>query len=114
MIETRQARQYRRNPERPGINGIYIGPSDMGLSLGLIPILDREEPIILEIYGGCLPPVRGMGNSLVSTMERAGYAARMVQMGFQLCTIANDSGLMARAAREAVAATRKAAGDLAQ
>ena len=35
-------------------------------------------------------------------------------MGFQLCTIANDSGLMARAAREAVAATRKAAGDLAQ
>ena len=29
-------------------------------------------------------------------------------------TIANDSGLMARAAREAVAATRKAAGDLAR
>ena len=26
---------------------IYIGPSDMGLSLGLIPILDREEPLVL-------------------------------------------------------------------
>jgi 4-hydroxy-2-oxoheptanedioate aldolase len=37
----------------------------------------------------------------------------MMTMGFQLCTIANDSGLMARAAREAVAATRKAAGEIA-
>jgi len=37
----------------------------------------------------------------------------MIQMGFQFTTIANDSGLMARAAREAVAATRKAAGELA-
>src|SRR5258708_7425581 len=34
----------------PGISGIYIGPSDMGFSLGLIPILDREEPLILGIY----------------------------------------------------------------
>ena len=34
----------------PGISGIYIGPSDMGLALGMIPILDREEPVILGIY----------------------------------------------------------------
>jgi 4-hydroxy-2-oxoheptanedioate aldolase len=37
----------------------------------------------------------------------------MIQKGFQLTTIANDSGLMARAAREAVTATRKAGGDAA-
>ena len=43
----------------------------------------------------------------------AAYAARMIGMGFRFVTIANDSGLMARAAREAVAATRKAAGDVA-
>jgi 4-hydroxy-2-oxoheptanedioate aldolase len=30
-------------------------------------------------------------------------AARMIRMGFRLTTIANDSGLMAKAAREAVA-----------
>ena len=41
------------------------------------------------------------------------YAARMIGMGFRFVTIANDSGLMARAAREAVTATRKAAGDVA-
>ena len=41
------------------------------------------------------------------------YAAKMIAMGFRFVTIANDSGLMARAAREAVTATRKAAGDVA-
>ena len=43
----------------------------------------------------------------------AAYAARMIGMGFRFVTIANDSGLMAKAAREAVAETRKAAGDVA-
>ena len=32
-------------------------------------------------------------------------------MGFQIVTIANDSGLMAKAAREAVAAARKTGGE---
>jgi 4-hydroxy-2-oxoheptanedioate aldolase len=37
----------------------------------------------------------------------------MIGMGFRFVTIANDSGLMARMARSEVAATRKAAGDVA-
>ena len=37
----------------------------------------------------------------------------MIGMGFRFVTIANDSGLMAKAAREAVQAARKAAGDVA-
>jgi 4-hydroxy-2-oxoheptanedioate aldolase len=37
----------------------------------------------------------------------------MIGMGFRFVTIANDSGLMARAAREAVNSTRKAAGEVA-
>src|ERR1700691_1114812 len=97
----------------PGISGIYVGPSDMGLSLGLIPILDREEPVILGIYGKLLASCKRHGKFAGIHNGTAAYAARMIQMGFQLCTIANDSGLMARAAREAVAATRKAAGDVA-
>jgi 4-hydroxy-2-oxoheptanedioate aldolase len=97
----------------PGISGIYIGPSDMGLALGMIPILDREEPVILEIYGKLLASCKKHGKFAGIHNGTAAYAARMMQMGFQLCTIANDSGLMARAAREAVTATRKAAGEVA-
>src|SRR5580692_6312792 len=114
MIETQQAiDNIDEILSVPGINGIYIGPSDMGLSLGLIPILDREEPIILDIYKKLLASCKKHGKFAGIHNGTAAYAARMMQMGFQLCTIANDSGLMARAAREAVTATRKAAGDIA-
>jgi 4-hydroxy-2-oxoheptanedioate aldolase len=97
----------------PGISGIYIGPSDMGLALGMVPSLDREEPIILDIYKRLLASCKKHGKFAGLHNGTAAYAARMIQMGFQFTTIANDSGLMARAAREAVTATRKAAGDLA-
>jgi len=43
----------------------------------------------------------------------AGYAAKMIGKGFRFVTIANDSGLMAMAARAAVAQTRKEAGEVA-
>src|ERR1700742_1915788 len=97
----------------PGISGIYIGPSDMGLSLGLIPILDREEPIILSIYEKLLASCKKHGKFAGLHNGTAAYAARMIGMGFRFVTIANDSGLMARMARSEVAATRQAAGDVA-
>jgi 4-hydroxy-2-oxoheptanedioate aldolase len=97
----------------PGISGIYIGPSDMGLSLGLIPTLDREEPLILGIYEKLLASCKKHGKFAGLHNATPAYAARMIGMGFRFVTIANDSGLMARAAREAVTATRKAAGEVA-
>src|SRR6185437_1815851 len=97
----------------PGISGIYIGPSDMGLSLGMIPTLDREEPKILGIYETLLASCKRHGKFAGLHNATAAYAARMIGMGFRFVTIANDSGLMARAAREAVTATRKAAGEVA-
>ena len=97
----------------PGISGIYIGPSDMGLSLGLIPTLDREEPLILGIYEKLLASCKKHGKFAGLHNGTATYAAKMIQRGFRFVTIANDSGLMARAAIETVRATRKAAGDVA-
>ena len=97
----------------PGISGIYVGPSDMGFSLGLIPTLDREEPQILGIYEKLLASCKRHGKFAGIHNATPAYAARMISMGFRFVTIANDSGLMARAAREAVTATRKAAGDVA-
>ena len=90
----------------PGISGIYIGPSDMGLSLGMIPILDREEPVILEIYAKLLAACKKHGKFAGLHNGSAAYAAKMVKMGFQIVTIANDSGLMAKAAKEAVSTVR--------
>ena len=43
-------RQYGSDPRCRGIDGVYVGPSDLGFSYGLVPKLDREEPEILKIY----------------------------------------------------------------
>ena len=97
----------------PGISGIYVGPSDMGMSLGLIPILDREEPLILGIYEKLLASCKKHGKFAGIHNGSAAYAVRMIKLGFQLVTIQNDSGLMMRAAREAVGHVRKEGGEAA-
>ena len=51
MIETQEAiDNIDAILDVPGVSGIYVGPSDLGLSLGLEPRLDREEPQVLKIY----------------------------------------------------------------
>jgi 4-hydroxy-2-oxoheptanedioate aldolase len=114
MIETQEAvDNIDAILDVPGINGIYIGPSDLGLSMGMIPILDREEPNILAIYQKLLDATKKRGQFAGLHNGSAGYAGRMIEMGFRLVTIANDSGLMAKAAREAVAGARKGGGAVA-
>lgn len=114
MIETQEAiDNIDAILDVPGIDMIYIGPSDLGFSLGLVPILDREEPQILGIYDKLLAATKKRGIYAGIHNGTPAYAARMIEMGFRFVTIANDSGLMARAAKEAVTATRKAAGAIA-
>ncbi|MCC7347927.1 MAG: 2,4-dihydroxyhept-2-ene-1,7-dioic acid aldolase [Variibacter sp.] len=114
MIETQEAiDNIDAILDVPGISGIYIGPSDLGLSLGLKPVLDREEPQIFPIYEKLVAATRKRGQFAGIHNATGAYAARMIKMGFQLVTLANDSGLMARAARAEIAVTRKDAGDVA-
>src|ERR1700693_4185529 len=48
MIETQEAiDNIDAILDVPGVSGIYIGPSDLGFSLGLRPMLDREEPHVI-------------------------------------------------------------------
>jgi 4-hydroxy-2-oxoheptanedioate aldolase len=97
----------------PGIGGIYVGPSDLGLSLGMKPMLDREEPEIFPIYEKLVKATSRRGQFAGIHNATGAYAARMIAMGFRFVTLANDSGLMARAAREQIAITRKTASDIA-
>ena len=114
MIETRQAvDNIDEILDVPGINGIYVGPSDLGLSLGQTPTLDSEEPQVLEIYEKLMAACKKRNLFAGIHNGTASYAARMITMGFQFCTIANDSGLMAMASRAAVSGFRKEAGAVA-
>lgn len=95
----------------PGISGIYVGPSDLGLSMGLPALLDRDEPQILSIYERLVQATAKRG--LVSAIHTgsAEYAARMINMGFGLVTVGSDNGFLAAGARNAIKSTRNGAGE---
>ncbi|ONG47727.1 2,4-dihydroxyhept-2-ene-1,7-dioic acid aldolase [Pseudoroseomonas deserti] len=107
MIETKQALDnLEAILDTPGVDGIYVGPSDLGLSLGLAPKLDREEPEVLKIYERLLKETGKRNQAVGIHNGSAPYAKRMIGMGFKLVTIMNDSGLMLTAARAAVATAK--------
>src|SRR6266568_1741265 len=104
MIETQEAiDNIDAILDVPGIGGIYVGPSDLGLSLGLVPKLDRDEPQVLKIYEKLTAACKKRGQFAGIHNATGAYAARMIAMGFHLVTLFNDSGLMARAARGEIA-----------
>jgi 4-hydroxy-2-oxoheptanedioate aldolase len=107
MIETREAvANLEAILDTPGLAGVYIGPSDLGFSHGLVPRLDRDEPEILAIYERVLAACEARGLKAGIHTGTAAYAVRAIGMGFRLVSIANDSGLLAMAARNAVAQVR--------
>jgi 4-hydroxy-2-oxoheptanedioate aldolase len=107
MIETKTALE---NLEAivsvPGLDGVYIGPSDLSLSLGWEPKQDRQEPEFLEIADRIRITAAKHGvKAGIHTMSGA-YSKQMFARGFNLATVMNDSGLMLTAARAQVAAAR--------
>ena len=108
MIETREAvSNLEAILDVPGVDAVYIGPSDLGFSHGLIPILDREEPEILRIYDQVIEQTGKRGQAAGVHCMTAAYAKRAIGMGFKLVTISNDVGHMLDAAKRAVAETRE-------
>jgi 4-hydroxy-2-oxoheptanedioate aldolase len=107
MIETQQAiDNLEAILDVPGIDAIYVGPSDLGFSLGLEPKADREEPQILRIYDRLIAETSRRGIFAGIHCNTPAYAARAIGMGYRFVTIMNDSGLLATAARAAVKAVR--------
>ena len=62
----------------PGIDAIYVGPSDLGFSLGLPPVLDREEPAVLDILARLIRETGRRGIAAGIHCGTSAYAARAI------------------------------------
>jgi 4-hydroxy-2-oxoheptanedioate aldolase len=104
MIETRGALE---NLEEilgvAGLDAVFVGPSDLGQSLGHGPGVDREEPEVVEAIDGVLAAARELGLAAGIFTGSSGYASRMVEKGFRFVNVSTDARLMAGAAAEVVA-----------
>src|ERR1700723_4313015 len=108
MMETKTAvENMEQILDVEGINGVYIGPSALGFSYGLVPKLDRDEPEILKISEKIVAQCGKRGLYPGIHCSGADGAVRAINMGFKLVTLSNESGLMATYAEMQVNQTRK-------
>ena len=108
MIETQQAiDNFEAIMGVEGIDGIYVGPSDLAFSRGGSPTLDQEGKEALDTYEFLLKETKKAGVRAGIHCGSPAYAARMHKMGFDLVTLANDSGILLNAARAGVKAIRE-------
>lgn len=107
MLETQQAMD---NLDAiltvPGLDAIYIGPSDLGLSLGGTPKPDQTDPKIVAAIEQILNASKKHNVVPGIHCGSPSYAKQMIDKGFQFVTILSDQRLLAAAAKEAVAACR--------
>ncbi len=107
MIETREAiANLDAILDVPGIDAVYIGPSDLGFSHGLVPVLDREEPEMLAIIERVAKQADKHGLVAGIHCGSAAYAKRAIGMGFKLVTVGSDAVFISSGARATVAALR--------
>ncbi len=108
MIETAQAmRNLDDILSTPGLDGAYIGPTDLSISLGLPPGGPLSQPRLAEaiaaVQAACIKHHVVAGIHTSSTDD----ALRMISMGFRFVTVMTDTRMLMAAAQAAVSTVRR-------
>lgn len=110
MIETAQALENLEEiMSTPGLDAIYIGPSDLSLALGCNPTFDDLDPKAAQAVEHIL--ARAKAHGLVAGIHNGSpeAAARRIAMGFQFVTISSDARLIAAGSQQVLATLRASA-----
>ena len=103
MVETRQAvNNLEAILSVKGIDGVYVGPSDLSLSLGKPPTLDPTDSEVVASIETIATTTRRRGLIAGVHTDQPKTALRRFAQGFQMCTILNDVRLLAVAAQQVV------------
>jgi 4-hydroxy-2-oxoheptanedioate aldolase len=95
----------------PGLDGIYIGPSDLALSLGLPPTLDVREEEHAEAIERIREACHRNGIAAGIHSPDGQWARRHAEAGFEIVTVATDAALLRAATlRELDVARARSAG----
>jgi 4-hydroxy-2-oxoheptanedioate aldolase len=107
MIETQKALD---NLEAilatPGLDGIYVGPADLAISLGCPPQADPTEKKVIDAIEHICKAAKKHGVVPGIHCGSPDGAKKMIARGFQFTTILSDNALLNNAARAAVSAAK--------
>lgn len=89
-----------------GLDGVYVGPGDLSLSLGAPPTMAPDAPHVLEAMARVRMRTRAAG--LIAGVHTDGPATALKRFaeGFQFCSMQTDMRLLLDAAKAAVKSVR--------
>ncbi|MDB5761015.1 MAG: 2-dehydro-3-deoxyglucarate aldolase [Herminiimonas sp.] len=105
MVETREGvERIDEIASTPGLDGIYIGPADLALGLGLPPNLDKEEPEHVAAVERILDACKKYGIVPGIQCGSGKNARKFAERGFRFITFTKDSSLLPAAVEKEIAA----------
>jgi 4-hydroxy-2-oxoheptanedioate aldolase len=110
MIETREALANLESILTvEGIDGVYVGPSDLGLSLGYEPTLEPTAPEVLEAISQIVARTRAAGRIAGIHTGSPTMIKTMIANGFHFASLLTDARLFATALSVSLAEVRNSA-----
>ncbi len=110
MIETREALSNLDAILRvPGLDAVYIGPSDLALDLGQEPQRDPTNPIVVDAIAHVLARAKHHRVRAGCHAGAPSQGLRMAALGFDFVTVGSDARLIEAAAAAAVREFREGA-----
>lgn len=83
----------------PGLDGIYIGPSDLSFALGLAPRGDNPDPVHMATCDKIRDAAHAHGIKACMHCASATFAAGAIKRGFDLVMLTSDMASMVAGAR---------------
>ena len=84
----------------PGLDAIYIGPSDLSFALGLPPKMDNTDPLHLATCDKIRDTAHKHGKKACMHTVSAAFAASSLKRGFDLVMLTSDINCMVAGARK--------------
>lgn len=110
MIETKLGLQNLGSIlEVPGIDAIFVGPSDLAQSLGQQIGPEYVDGVVFEALAQIVQTCSAKGVPVGVYTNSVGYARRMLELGFSFVTAGSDLGYVRAAAADVVAQLRRVA-----
>jgi 4-hydroxy-2-oxoheptanedioate aldolase len=107
MIETRAALEALDDILGvEGVNGVFLGPSDLSIALGDGRAIEPRGPALMEAAGRIVARARAHRKYAAMFCFDGADAAAMAALGIALCSVASDQTLLRGAARNELEAAR--------
>lgn len=92
----------------PGLDAVYVGPSDLSLALGCLPTFDDLDPPAAEAVALIAERAKAHGKVAGIHNGTPEAALKRIDLGYQFVTISSDARLMAAGSQQILSTMRGA------